>query len=216
LDDAMPVLVCELSDYLNFDETPPEIIAKDIAQAAARTAMENGMTGAGNAGGDDSKKIQQGCGKGAGCNWKLIVTWHTSSAQGKATFARGGPSTPTNGICGGPCGCSGGCPSCFGTTHDVCYSFASRGSAQEAGNYWTSTYGKSINEYWNCSESGVVAVSVQEGTHTGPGAAECSSGGGPGGGATGGQTSAPTGLDGSEPFDPNDPSQPRDPEAPCQ
>jgi hypothetical protein len=178
LDDVLPIVECELSDYLNFNEKTPEIIAKEIAQSAARANIENNMSGGGNPGGaSHSKEEIEECGKtAAGCNYKVEVTWHQSQAQGKATFAAGGPSTPTNGVCGGPCDCVGGCPSCFGATWKVCHSFGSPWSASSFASYMLSTYGKSTSKsYWNCNETAVIAAYATNGTHTGPTAGDCTS-----------------------------------------
>jgi hypothetical protein len=175
LDDTLPTLVCELSDYLNFDEKAPEIIAKEIAQSAARSNIENNMSGGGNpAGGSHSKEEIEECGiTGAGCNYKVIVTWHKSESQGKATFAAGGPSTPTNGVCGGPCGCVGGCPSCFGATWKVCHTYGSPWAAVSAASYWKANYGNETNSWWDCQQTAVIAAAATNGTHTGPFADDC-------------------------------------------
>jgi hypothetical protein len=160
------VPVCELSDYLNFDEESPDIQAKAIAQSAARQAMENGMTGGGNAGGggDSKRRSIDGCGKGAGCNYKVNVTWHTSASQGLAQ-ALGGNRGGYNGKCGGPCRCRGGCPSCFGPVWVVCHTFGSCRIAGSAASYWKSAYGARENAWWNCNETRVMQVGVTEGTH---------------------------------------------------
>lgn len=157
-------VICELSDYVNFDEETPDIQAKAIAQSAARTAMENGMTGGGNAGGGGGTKTRSidGCGKGAGCNYKVNVQWHTSASQGLATVFGG---SKPGGPCGGPCRCRGGCPSCFGPIWTVCHSFGSCKIAGYAASYWKSAYGASDDAWWECNQTAVLSVGVSEGTH---------------------------------------------------
>jgi hypothetical protein len=201
LDDTLPSVECELSDYLNFDEKSPEILAKEIAQSAARQATENQVSGGGNAGGDGgSKETVDECGTGAGCNYKVIVTWHKSEAQGQATSAPG--------PCGGPCSCQGGCPTCYGAQWNVCYTYGSAGIAKSAANYWRSSYGKEIGAYWDCNEVAVLGVRVQNGTHdprTTNNGADCEDVGSAEaedyeeGGLALAQTAEPTGTTGDEP-----------------
>ena len=202
LDDLGPTVVCELSDYLNFDEDTPEIIAKQIAQSASRQAMEVNMSGGGNSGGGgENKEDSDGqCGTGSGCNYKVDVQWHTSHAQGDALgeAAPGGP-------CGGPCGCleRGGCPSCYGPLWTVCHTFGTAWAAKSFASYMEATYGRRDNGWWYCNETLVWDTYVSEGTHSGPGAGDCESvgeGSDPGEGAPeGGETQEPTGLTGNEP-----------------
>jgi len=194
--DTAPSIVCELSDYLNFDEVEPEIIAKQIAQSAARQTMENTETGGGNAGGgNEEKEEEEECGTGPGCNYKVIVTWHKSETQGQATALGGG-------ACGGPCICAGGCPSCTGLVWQVCHTFGAAFAAIQFAQYMNANYGKKISDYWECGESGVTGATPQNGVHEGPFAGDCqdveaASGAAPDGTAAA-QTSAPTGLTGDE------------------
>ena len=206
LDDVMPTLLCELSDYLNFDEKPPEIIAKEIAQTASRQAMENNMGGGGNPGGSGSIKTEKKvCGKGSpGCNYKVKVRWHTSTSQGQAT-SQGGPASPgddTPEPCGGPCKCFGGCPSCTGPIWTVCHTYGSAWGAKAAASYWTAQYGKTTQGYWGCAETGVTFANASSGTHEGPFASSCEAirdATDPGTGQGVGEIAAPTGLTGNEP-----------------
>jgi hypothetical protein len=164
LDDTLPTVECELSDYVNFNETPPEIEAKQIAQSAAQQAMENGMTGGGNAGGaGDDKKTTDSCGdSGGGCNYKVNVLWHRSAAQGQATIFGG---SKPGGPCGGPCNCTGGCPSCFGPFWFVCHTFGSPSGANGFAGYMTATYGHP-DGWWECNEVGVWQANASDGTHS--------------------------------------------------
>lgn len=157
-------VICEVSDYLNFDETDPIIEAKAIAQSASRQAMENGMTGGGNAdgGGGTKKRSIDGCGTGVGCNYKVIVQWHTSHAQGQAT-ALGG--AKPGGPCGGPCKCWGGCPSCYGPIWSVCHTHGGASFAAHAAQYWKSHYGRRDDGWWNCRETRVLNAVARNGTH---------------------------------------------------
>jgi len=180
LDDSLPSVTCELSDYLNFNEKTPEIIAKEIAQSAARQATENQISGGGNAGGSGSAKARSvdGCGVGNGCNYKVRVQWHTSKAQGQAT-AQGG--AKRGGPCGGPCICVGGCPSCFGPIWTVCHTFGSPSGAHAFAGYMKAMYGETDDSWWECNETRILQTWVENGTHGGDTFGQCediSSGGG--------------------------------------
>jgi len=173
LDDTLPVVVCEQSNYLGFNnEQDPKIIAKEAAASAANNraaAVETNQSGGGNpssggSGGDSKKRGLDECGTGTGCNYKVTVQWHTSAAQGLALVLGG--SAP-GGPCGGPCGCEGGCLTCFGSVWDVCYTYSSPNIAKQAALYWASHYGKRANDWWNCRETRIVAVWVGVGTHDG-------------------------------------------------
>jgi len=157
-------VICEVSDYINFDETDPVIEAKSIAQSAARQATETQMSGGGNAGGGGDTKTRSvdGCGTGAGCNYKVNVQWHTSHAQGQA-----GPSggSKPGGPCGGPCKCEGGCPSCYGPIWTVCHSYGAAWAAQSAAEYWEGHYGAREDGWWNCNETRVLRAKAANGTH---------------------------------------------------
>lgn len=200
--DVAPEIICELSDYINFDEIEPEILAKEIAQSAARQANENAMTGGGNAGGSkDKKETKSECGVGFGCNYKVWVTWHRSAAQGLAkAHGRSKPGGP----CGGPCGCLGGCPSCYGPIWKVCHTFGTTWAARMFANYMKSMYGPNDDGWWECNQTGVLYATPSDGTHTGPFADECpkmsdpGSGVKPEGAEVGGETGTATGLTGEE------------------
>lgn len=152
LDDSFPTVDCEILDYIEFNEVEPAIEAKQIAQSAARSSYENTMSGGGNPGGVKNKRQEQStCGQvEGGCGYKVIITWHTSRSQGN----------PTNPAveCGGPCACVGGCPSCFGSTWQVCHTWTSAGGASAFGGYMESQYGKSISDHWDCNETAIIAV----------------------------------------------------------
>jgi hypothetical protein len=206
LDDTLPTVDCELSDYINFNETPPEIIAKQIAQSAARSDMENNMTGGGNPGGQEDEKQTGDCGSypyGCGCSYKAEVIYHKSAKQGRAD-ASGEPASDTN--CGGPCTDSPGCPTCFGTTWTVCHTFSTTWAATSFKSYTLSNQGKSINSYWQKDEVGVLDVRLSEGNHV-PCAGDPSQYCPPltevtppeDGQTGGGETLAPTGETGDEP-----------------
>jgi hypothetical protein len=161
LDDVLLTVDCELSDYLNFDEVDPVIEAKQIAQSAARTAMENAMTGGGNAGGaggqksDPEKEGEEGeCNSAQGCNYHVWLTWHTSTSQGQAT-ALGG--ARKGGPCGGPCKCFGGCPSCTGPIWKVCHTFGAAFAAKRYADYMWASHGQAKQQnWWECGETGLL------------------------------------------------------------
>ena len=210
LDDMLPTITCELSDYLNFNEKPPEIVAKEIAATAARQAMENTMTGGGNPGaGGEIKTETDTCGKSySGCGYKVKVRWHLSTRQGQAT-ALGGPASPTAdpmGPCGGPCGCLGGCPSCTGPIWTTCHTFGAPWAARYFAEYMEQQYGKETGGYWYCNESGVIHTHATNGTHAAEytnNGADCESIGASSStdspdGTIATETATPTGLTGNE------------------
>ena len=203
LDDILPSVFCELSDYINFNEEDPVIEAKQIAQSAARQTTENNMSGGGNSGGGaKTREALDKCGAaGVGCNYKVLVTWHQSTLQGQ-----GVPS-------GGPCKCKGGTPSCTGPLWQVCHTFGSATAARAMKTYMQAQYGKKGTERWECLEVGVLFVSVQNGTFIpmregdgGTFASECEDVSDSNSIDTGGepntQTGKPTGTTGKEPDDP--------------
>jgi hypothetical protein len=205
--DVVPSLTCELSDYLNFDEEDPSILAKHIAESAARQAMELNIGGGGNSGGASENKDDGGgtCGSGSGCNYKVDVQWHTSEAQGSARGA--GLESAPGGPCGGPCGCldKGGCPSCYGPIWTVCHSFGTLWAARSFADYMEATYGYPEDHYWFCNQTAVLNTFVSDGSHSGPGAEDCESAGtesetgNPNDGTVGGETQDPVGSTGREP-----------------
>jgi hypothetical protein len=163
LDDTMPVVECELSDYLNFNEKPPEIVAKEIAQSAARANIENNMSGGGNpGGGDDEKEDADECGaSGAGCNYKVTIFWVKPEAIQKF----GG---------GGPCGCpSPGGGTCYGPSWSTCHTFGSPWMAHSFGIYMLTTYGRGPGEPNYCGVSVVVNYNVADGDHNPIGIETC-------------------------------------------
>lgn len=192
LDDVYPTIVCALSDYIDFDETPPEIEAKQIAQSTARSQAETVANGGGGSGGGAKKEKKEDDGPGtcpanaAGCNYLVKVTWHTSHLQGQARAIPppGPPKWPNK--CGGPCVCAGGCPSCVGKTWIVCHMFGASFSANNFASYMKSAYGLSgdgqsgYSGMWGCKETRVVQVAKgnptyldgQGNTHTGAAAFE--------------------------------------------
>lgn len=200
--DTTPDIICELSDYLNFDEIEPEILAKQIAQSAARQSNETSMSGGGNAGGGETKKRDiTKCGTGAGCNYKVIVQWHTSAAQGQATPLGG---SKPGGPCGGPCKCFGGCPSCYGPIWNVCHTYGAAFAARHAKQYWENLYGKRGDGWWECAETRVLNTWASNGEHSGPGSEDCESIGDSTStesedGNYPGETAEPTGTTGNEP-----------------
>jgi hypothetical protein len=208
LDDTLPTVRCELSDNIDFDEKPPEIIAKEIAQSTARTQIENGITGGGNPGGGSIELYEEDeCGdfQGDGCIYLVKVQWHTSTRQGQAT-SQGGPALPgETEPCGGPCHCLGGCPSCTGPIWEVCHTYGSPWGARMAREHWQQEYGKSSQGYWKCSETGALRVKAENGEHQGAFADDCEDVADaldPGDVAAGGETAQPTGLTGDEPIPP--------------
>jgi hypothetical protein len=153
LDDTFPTVDCEILNYINFNEVEPAIEAKEIAQSAARSSYETTMGGGGNPGGNTKKrKSQDECGQVAGgCGYKVIVRWHTSRLQGHPTS----PSVE----CGGPCSCrtgDPGCPSCVGSTWEVCHTWTSSGSGSAFASYMEDQYGKSLQDKWDCNETAVI------------------------------------------------------------
>ena len=143
LDDVFPTVSCLISDYTEFyeeDWEKPEIENKRLAQSAWQAPLQagpsSGLTPYGGGGGGGSKKKKSppkpeapvkkktpepkkpGSGQedepaDKPCVTTLFVTIHTSEAQGTCLH--------TGGCCGGPCECSGGCPSCYGATWIVEY-----------------------------------------------------------------------------------------------
>jgi hypothetical protein len=168
LDDTLLAPRCELSDYLNFNEKPPEFVAKEIAQSAARQSTEDEMSeGNPGAGGEIETFLPQ-CGKPwIGCGYKVILTYHKSKSQGLQYGRTGGES------CGGPCRCASGCPSCTGDIWTVCHTF---GSGEMAIRFARSVQVKSISGFWDCEEVGIINVRAVAGTHdaaTTNGGADC-------------------------------------------
>jgi len=176
LDDVLPTVRCELSDFIDFDEDPPEIVARQIAQSTSRSQMETVANGGGGSAGsskNDKKEDTEGsCPRlGSGCNYKVKVTWHTSHAQGQATSR--GPEAPRwPDLCGGPCKCFGGCPSCYGKTWVVCHMFGASFAANSFASYMKSAYGLSTDGQsgyagmWGCKETRVVNVKKEEPIYT--------------------------------------------------
>lgn len=206
LDDALPTVLCELSDYINFNEKPPEIVAKEIAQTAARQAMESNMSGGGNPGaGGEIKTETDKCGKSyAGCGYKVVVTWHMSTSQGQATSLGG---AEHGGPCGGPCQCYGGCPSCTGPIWQTCHTFGAAWAAKYFEAYMETTYGAPEDDYWECNQTAVLWATASNGTHAAEytnNGADCpdisSSGSTSPDGSAATETAAPTGATGNEPW----------------
>ena len=202
IDDTLPTVTCPVSDYFEFEETDPAIEAKEIAQAAARTAYAVSVsTGGGGAGGgansqqQDKPEPEEECGKGAGCNYKVRVQWHTSHAQGQNN-------ANLPGGCGGPCSCMGGCPSCYGPIWNVCHTFGSPGIAKQFAAYMIGQYGTNndgatgLDGHWNCLETRVIKVTVSDGEFS-P-SAGCESVETSDSKIGGGEKYAPTGLTGNE------------------
>jgi hypothetical protein len=159
----MPVVDCELSDYLNFNEKPPEIVAKEIAQSAARANIENNISGGGNPGGADNEKEDTNkCGSsGAGCSYKVTIFW--IKPEGLQRYEGGGP-----------CGCwSPGGPPCYGQMWSVCHTFGSPWMASAFGIYMKETYGKKPGDAWYCGESVVINYRVADGEHDPIGTQTC-------------------------------------------
>lgn len=190
IDDTLPSVTCEVSDYWDFDEEEPAIVAKKIAQSAARQSMQNtAADNSGAQGSNNSKKpeSEDDCGSGAGCNYKVNVTWHTSQLQGE-----GG---------GGPCACrpGGGSPSCAGPSWVVCHSFGAAFAAQSFASYMRGSHGKSISDNWLCGETAVLYANPSNGKHTESGCPDISDASPDGtGGRPSGQTKEPTGTTGNE------------------
>jgi len=218
LDDSLLTPRCPVSNYLNFNEKPPEIVAKEIAQSAARQATESTMTEGNPRAGNKAKTEGAECGKSfAGCGYKVIITWHRSTKQGQA-YALGGPPVNSDGPCGGPCSCRGGCPSCTGPIYQSCHTFGTVWSAKWFAQYMWATYGNRIGWYWQCQQTAVIATKVQNGSHAAEytnNGADCMDAGSSSAtsespdGSVAAETILPTGLTGNEPvyctYYPNDP-----------
>lgn len=187
LDDTLPTVECEILAYINFDEVTPAIEAKQIAQSAARSGYETTMGGGGNPGGSSKKrKSQDECGQVAGgCGYKVIVRWHTSRLQGH-------PNIP-NVECGGPCSCEStpGCPSCVGSTWDVCHTWTSSAGGSAMAGYMEATYGKALGDMWECNETAVIKSFMYSTPVNNAPDGQC-----PGG--SGEQSGTPTGTNGRE------------------
>lgn len=157
LDDSLPELECELSDYLDFDEVEPEILAKQIAESAARQAMENTIGGGGNPGGDvKTKSIGE-------CNApnKIYITKLFCRAVGKAT-ALGG--SEPGGPCGGPCKESGsGCPCCYGDTWKECIECVSKDSCENLAKWYRARMG---DDWFTVGHIYITGVSLETSDET--------------------------------------------------
>lgn len=188
LDDTLPTVRCEISDYVDFEQDDPVIEARKIAQQANRsqaTAQTGG--GAGGGGGQKNKRPtkkqdpkkdpteKECCACGPGCNYKVILQFHKSAAQGH--YLNLGASWPSK--CGGPCYCDqskSGCPSCYGPIWSVCHSFddASQASrfaiamrshdmskSRPSGDYEGGHTG--YDGMWQCNEVRCVRATVSDG-----------------------------------------------------
>jgi hypothetical protein len=206
LDDTLPTLPpCELSNFneAEFNDPDPSAKALATAQSGARQIAENTISGGGNSGGSDKKKPKDdgNCrNAGIGCNYIVLVDWHTSHAQGYAGEGA------RNGVCGGPCPCDGGCPSCYGPTWTVCHTYGSAWGAKMAADYWKQTYGAEEDGWWECRDTRVIGAwaangdNDKESTNNGADCEDISTATG----ETQGQTplqqlKVPAGLTGAEP-----------------
>jgi hypothetical protein len=166
LDDVKPQVDCLVSDYIDFDEDPPEIRALSMAQSAARESMDQSAGGGG--GGSDGPDDSEGpCGTPyvGGCTYSFWVSWHRSDSQGNP------PNPPPE--CGGPCTCTGGCPSCTGPSWSMCFAYGTNWAA-EAGRQYFLSQKKSLSDYWTCQEVAVYSVSqVAQGGTPSPGLGPC-------------------------------------------
>jgi hypothetical protein len=196
--DTTPTVICELSDYFNFGEIEPAILAKQIAQSAARQSYETTMTGgggnAGGGGGDQSNDQEDGCCTVPfGCCYCVIVIYHTSVSQ----------------IYDNPpgCRCGPGGPSCGpGPSWSVCHVFGAPWAAEIYRAQMESKKKDLTDPTWTCGETQVVVVNpVGACAHKGVVAGECP----PVAGnttppdsdqANGGEAGAPFGTTGNEPY----------------
>jgi hypothetical protein len=189
LDDSLPTVLCEVSDFWDFDEIDPVIEAKQIAQSAEKQALQNTIADNSGAQSSNNKEKQDDgeCGTGAGCNYKAEVVWHTSEAQGE------------NG--GGPCKCrpNGGSPTCYGRTWVVCHTFGAAFAAQSFASYMRASYGKDVTDHWGCLETAVLDVNLSAGEHTESGCPDIYQAEPDGTGTRpSSETKAPTGTTGNE------------------
>jgi hypothetical protein len=180
LNDALLTPRCEVSDYLNFNEKPPEIVAREVAQIADRRGMGDSILPAV----WDKRQLnlrfpdedeEKKCGEVEnGCGYKVDITWHRSTLQGQATHL-GGPPVDDSGPCGGPCSCRGGCPTCTGPLWKVCHTFSSGWAAVAFADSMRMDR-KKIGGYWECGETAVLYTKVSMGKHdpeTTNGGADC-------------------------------------------
>ena len=154
LDDVFPTVTCIVSDLIDFNEDPPEIVAMNMAQSTARESMDQ-AAGGGGGGSDDSDDEEGACGgpqPGHGCTYSFWVFWHMSTMQGLNTA--GDPSG-----CGGPCACDGGCPSCGGPSWSMCFSYGANWAAESAAQYFKAQM-KRIDSNWGCMEIAIYQVGL--------------------------------------------------------
>jgi hypothetical protein len=176
LDDTLPTVICEVSDYLDFEaEDPLELLKQAVdaltvsttrstvqsTSAGGTTAAtptipldqggEENTGGGASGGGSNSQDDENQCFNGIGCNYHVKVFWHTSISQGQGAN------------CGGPCQCVGGCPTCSGPVWMVCHTYGSVQAALLAARLFWIDFGHPIVSEWDCGETGVVLVQVEDG-----------------------------------------------------
>jgi len=157
LDDVFPTVVCEVSEYLDFDQKEPLIEAKELAQSAGRQQNNQATSGGGASSKREKKKPEKdGCGSSVGCNYEVYVTWMTTKWQG-------------SGGCGGPCGPNvTGCPSCIEQyMWKVCHSYQGANFAMAAYRSWLAQK-KSISDTWYPNETAVIGVQATMGSYKKP------------------------------------------------
>jgi len=109
VDDTIPSIYCEISDFMELEEEDPAFKALEIAQSVRQTQQEQQMSKDAPVSGSDKdkKKERTACGQpeyGSGCVYEVIVWYITPDlvTSGKILGGcRGGPCN--RGICGNPC-----------------------------------------------------------------------------------------------------------------
>ncbi|MHC4807081.1 MAG: hypothetical protein ACYTBX_12600 [Planctomycetota bacterium] len=122
LDDIVPTLFCQISDFVDTAEDEPEFQALEIAKMARRQQMDNALNKDVPAAGNDSdkKKRRTACGEpqyGDGCVYEVTIFYVTPVPPGVTSGKILG------GCIGGPCWCSDGGTPCTSTMNAFCHTF---------------------------------------------------------------------------------------------
>jgi hypothetical protein len=163
LDDVTPSVLCLVSDELNdlaFEESV-ELKAwkraksnllshQEEAQSLPRTTAsiaddeDDGDDEEDSEDSDDDKSASDKCcdNDTGACAWCVEILMHTSEGQGTNLNTFKG--------CGGPCGCQGGCPSCYGTFY-----WKRRTYSSYAGALAYARANPVHGDHWDCMETGV-------------------------------------------------------------
>lgn len=122
LDDTLPTVFCQISDFADTAEDPPEFQALEIAKMARRQQMDNALNKDVPAAGNDSdkKKRRTACGEpqyGDGCVYEVKI-WYVTPVPPGVTSGK-----ISGGCIGGPCWCNKGGTPCTSTLNAFCHTF---------------------------------------------------------------------------------------------